>query len=101
MFGELSETAQAFVNHWTGKVLRSRHYKGLFLGDNGQVKRDGEVVLADLRDFCRVARGTIFENDPHLMARWEGRREVFVRIASFLNLDEAEVSRMMTEQVNG
>lgn len=76
-------------------VLKSRHYKGLFKGDNGQLKRDGEVVLADLREFCGVSRPTIFDPDGMVMARREGRREVFVRLMNFLNLDEALVQQLM------
>ncbi len=76
-------------------VLKSRHYKWLFKGDNGDLKRDAERVLADLRDFCGASAPTIFSTDPLIMARREGRREVFVRIVNFLNLDEATVQKLM------
>lgn len=76
-------------------VLKSRHFKELFLGDNGQLKRSGERVLADLRTFCWADKPTIFDKDPVVMARREGRREVFVRIQNFLNLDERVVQKLM------
>lgn len=76
-------------------VLLSRHYKGLVYGDNGELRRDAERVLADLREFCGVSRATIFDPEPLIMARREGRREVFVRIQNFLNLDEKTVQQLM------
>lgn len=76
-------------------VLKSRHYKDLFRGDNGQLKRSAERVVADLRGFCHAGAPTIFHTDPLVMARREGRREVFVRIINFLNLDEATVQQLM------
>lgn len=76
-------------------ILRSRPFKNLFHGDNGAIKRSGEQVLADLREFCFASRPTIFDKDPLVMARREGRREVFVRIVNYLNLDEATVQQLM------
>ena len=91
-------------------VLSSRHFKELFAwavptswlfrwlfrDGNGGMRRVGEHVLADLRGFCRARLGeTIFDSDPLIMARREGRREVFMRIVYFLNLDEREVQQLM------
>lgn len=88
--------AKATPQNWlrARAILVGREYKALFL-DNEQLRRCGEHVLADLRRFCRAAEPTIFHADPHEMARREGRREVFVRIQNFLNLDEAEVQQLM------
>jgi len=71
----------------------SRVYKGLFL-ENGSLRRDGEAVLADLRDYCRAQQGN-FSKDALMMARYEGRREVFLRIAGLLELDETTVRQFM------
>jgi hypothetical protein len=71
----------------------SRAYKGLFL-ENGLVRRDGEAVLADLRGFCRGDRSS-FDKDALTMARFEGRREVFLRVVKLLALDEDEVRQFM------
>lgn len=76
-------------------VPRGWFYNWLFRGENGELRIVGEHVLADLRDFCGVSRPTIFDPDPLIMARREGRREVFVRITNLLNLDEAIVQKLM------
>lgn len=76
-------------------VQLSRAWKGLAHGENGALHRSAGHVLADLRGFCWADKPTIFDNDPLVMARREGRREVFVRIANFLNLDEAKVQQLM------
>lgn len=75
-------------------LLRSRHYKRLFLGPDNVMSRDAEIVLADLRDFCRAESGA-FSPDPYVNARNTGRREVFLRLTHHLNLDEAEVRKLM------
>lgn len=76
------------------RIVLARHVKDLFL-DGGQLKRSGEVYLADLRNFCFADRGTIFSTEPLEMARREGRREVFVRTINLLNLDEEAVLNLM------
>jgi|GEM_PF-657556 len=73
-------------------VLRARSYKRVFEPDN--MTRDHEIVLADLRDFCRANRST-FSPDPHAAARLAGRREAWLRIAQHLNLDEARVQKLV------
>jgi hypothetical protein len=75
-------------------IAQSRQVKELFLGDNGELKRAGEAVLADLRDFS-FATKSCFDKDALVMARREGRREVFLRLANFLNLDEGTVEQLM------
>ncbi|WP_042486098.1 Bbp19 family protein [Sphingomonas parapaucimobilis] len=75
-------------------LLRSQHYKRLFLGSDNVMSRDAEIVLADLRDFCRAEQGA-FSPDPYVNARNLGRREVFLRLTHHLNLDEAEVRKLM------
>lgn len=59
-------------------MLLSRDYKRVFLIEGGKVGTAAEHVLADLRSFCHVERPTIFDKDPLVMARREGRRETFV-----------------------
>lgn len=76
-------------------ILKSRNYKGLFFGENGDLRREGVRVLADLRGFCRAGDATIFSTEALEMARREGRREVFVRISNMLNLDEEAVQKLM------
>ena len=75
-------------------ILRARHYQRLFLGADSVMSRDAEIVLADLRDFCRAEQGA-FSPDPYVNARNIGRREVFLRLTHHLNLNEAEVRKLM------
>jgi len=78
-----------------GAIPRGWFYNWLFRGENGDLRRVGEHVLADLRWFCYLETGTIFDTDPLIMARREGRREVAMRIINLLNLDEAAVQQLM------
>lgn len=73
--------------------LTAPFWRWAFLAEDGQLHRVGEIMLADLRDFCT---GTpMFSPDPLVMARRAGRREVFERITNYLNLDEAQVQKIM------
>lgn len=76
-------------------VPDSRLYRWLFGDGPGGMRRVGELVLSDLAEFCHADKPTIFNSDPLIMARQEGRREVFVRIQNFLNLDESAVRKIM------
>lgn len=77
------------------KVMARRIWRWLFLGPDGKPHRAGRIVLRDLAQFCGAAGKTIFHADPHILARREGRREVFVRICILLSLDEMEVRKLM------
>lgn len=70
-------------------------YRWLFADGRGGLSDPGERVLSDLRDFCHASDATIFDSDPLVMARREGRREVFMRMQNFLNLDETKVRNLM------
>ena len=48
------------------------------------------IVLADLAKFCR-ANQTTFLEDPRAHAALEGRREVFLRIQTYLELSPDEL----------
>jgi hypothetical protein len=50
-------------------------------------------VLADLAKFCRAHKST-GNPDPYVAARLDGRREVFLRISSHLNLSEKQMWEM-------
>ncbi len=49
-----------------------------------------DQVLKDLATFCR-AHTTTFHKDPRLHAMLEGRREVWLRIQEYLELDMEEI----------
>ena len=74
-------------------VIRSRSYKRVFMRD-GRIDRDAEIVLADLRELC-FANSTTFSADPNVASRRQGRREVWLRIAQHLNLDEERVQKLV------
>jgi hypothetical protein len=57
----------------------------------------GEEVLRDLAKFCRAHTST-FHPDDRAHALAEGRREVWLRIASHLNLSDDELWRLYGNQ---
>ena len=60
---------------------RSPAFRRVFDAD----RRDAEVVLAVLAKFCRADSST-FSPDPHIAARLDGRREVWLLIQNYANL---------------
>jgi hypothetical protein len=65
---------------------RAADYRAVFSGPAG------ERVLADLFDFCGVAR-ECSHLDAEGLNRQEGMRRVALRVASFLNLKDEEIVR--------
>jgi hypothetical protein len=55
-----------------------------------------KVVLGDLARFCRANASTFHEN-PAIQAKLDGRREVWLRIQQHLQLNDAELWRLLTE----
>lgn len=79
-----------------GMVPRRWLWRWLFYSDEGDMlRRPGEILLADLREFAFLDGRSIFDRDPLVMARREGRREVGMRIINYLNLDESVVQQIM------
>ncbi len=74
-------------------ALRRWCYRTVFT-DAGARRIAADHVLADLREFC-FARASTFDKDPLIAARRQGRRDVWLRISNYLNLDEAEVQKLM------
>lgn len=68
-------------------------YVRVFMSD-GAVRHHARAVLADLRDYC-FATTSAFDPDPIIMARRQGRRDVWLRIQNYLNLDEQTVQLFM------
>ena len=80
------------------RILKRRsHYRATFNTPAG------EHVLADLRRFCRASASSVIVSpqsgviDTHAMAVNEGRREVFLRIAAHLHLDDSALMRIKEE----
>jgi hypothetical protein len=78
----------------TAIVGRRWAYRTAFTGDDGAMRIATQHVLADLREYS-FARTSAFDPDPIIMARRQGRRDVWLRISNYLNLDEAQVQTLM------
>lgn len=53
-----------------------------------------DVVLRDLAKFCRAHTST-FHPDPHLAAKMDGRREVWLRIQQHLQLNDEALWKLI------
>ncbi|WP_287459198.1 hypothetical protein [Sphingomonas sp.] len=76
------------------EALRRWAYRVIFTADGEMLRIAANHVLADLRDFS-FARSSAFDRDPIIMARRQGRRDVWLRIANYLELDETAVQKLM------
>jgi hypothetical protein len=78
-------------------LRRKLAYRRVFQTLTGEHSRDQEIVLADLRRFCRANASTAVISpttksiDPIAMAMAEGRREVWMRIAAMIHMQERTV----------
>lgn len=87
MIRDLTKNASNFLR-------RKSAYRRVFLHKDGGMSRDQELVLADLRRFCKANASTVMVSpvsrtvDPIAMAMAEGRREVWLRLAGMLHIDE-------------
>jgi hypothetical protein len=71
-----------------GLLIRRRHlYQATFRAPTA------EVVLKDLARFCRAHESTA-HLDPHVAARLDGRREVWLRIQHHLLLSPDDLWRL-------
>lgn len=90
MIGNLTKSVQRILG-------RKQAYRRTFLDPDGNVHRNAETVLADLRKFCRATSSTAMVSpvsksiDPIAMAMAEGRREVWNRLMAHLHIDEKQV----------
>lgn len=82
---------------------RRRAYRLCLLDNDGKPHRHAEIMLADLKRFCRANTSTAVVSpvsrsiDPIAMAMAEGRREVWNRIMAHLHLDERTVQKLSEE----
>lgn len=91
----MSEFLQQAWRTLQARILSSkaRCYQRVFdlAGDNAH---EAERVLGDLRRFCRANQST-FDTEAAQAARLAGRREVWLRIANFLDLTDAQVRNLL------
>ena len=86
-------------------IGRRMAYRACFMGEDGKLSQNGEIVMADLMKFCRstkstaqlTANGTI---DPYATHLAEGRREVLIRIQSQLGISDMDL-RDLAQQMAG
>lgn len=93
------------IDRVTAWLDRRRAYRHTFLrSDDGKPDRATEAVLKDLARFCCANRTTIRISpvgrtiDPMAMAVAEGRREVFMRIAKYIHLTDADIARYQLDE---
>ena len=83
---------------------RRAAYRRAFLDDRGQLTEAGQRVMADLAKFCRVRESITIVSpvtrtvDTHASLQAEGRREVFNRLAYYLNLSEQDIYQLMERE---
>jgi hypothetical protein len=58
---------------------------------------EGQKVLADLRRFCKATQPTADVNNVQTTYLLEGRREVFLRILSHLQLTDEDVYNLIED----
>lgn len=96
MISRMTEAVRNVLN-------RKAAYRRVFMNPQGDLTRDGEIVLADLRRFCRASSSTAIVSpvskqiDPLAMAMAEGRREVFNRLVAHLFINEKQVFNLTDE----
>lgn len=74
-------------------------FRSIFSKENGELNEAAKIALADLRLFCNGTKSN-FSVDALEMARMEGRREVFMRIMTFLNYDYSKVYDLEEDQID-
>ena len=85
---------------WQRIFKRRQCYRRLFLDGDGNVNVSAEIVLADLKRFCRVETSTVVVSpvtktiDPLAMAMAEGRREVWNRIQQYLQMADRDIAQL-------
>jgi hypothetical protein len=96
------------LNKIIEKVLRKKlAYRRTFMDDQGRLTPEGEIVLNDLRKFCRATGSTMVLSpvsktiDPLAMAMAEGRREVWNRLMAHLYVNEKQVFELHERDSDG
>lgn len=88
---------------WKGRVASAA--RACLMEPSGTIPtRDGAVLLAELRAFCRadvtcVVVGKDGHIDTHATMVAEGRREVWTRLRELLDLDDQAI-REITKEAN-
>jgi hypothetical protein len=88
------DNSQKQTKEQAQEFLRARQvaYRRVFNKEDETVKH----VMDDLAKFCRASTST-YDRDEREHARMEGRREVWIRIASHLELDPVTFWELYTK----
>jgi hypothetical protein len=81
-FSEAWEKGKLFLTSRTGAYRRRL----------GGMDVDSRMIMADLAMFCRANEST-FHPDPRIAANYDGRREVFLRIAKHLHMTDEQIMK--------
>ncbi len=76
---------------------RRRAFQACFLASSGQPTGEAEIVLGDLRRFCKVQDSSFVPGDPYATALNEGRREVWNRILAHLYLSDDTIAQIVEQ----
>lgn len=82
-------------------------FRRTFLAENGKPHEDARMVLSELQRFCYGNRPTLKSGpqglDPYASIAAAARQEVYLRITSYLNLDDSALQLMEKnmEQTDG
>jgi len=89
----------------TEKLLARRQaYRRMFLGDDGKLTQDAEIVMADLSKFCRLHKSTTVVSpvsrqiDVPATFQAEGRREVILRLLDHLHTNDSDLFRLTEKE---
>ena len=55
----------------------------------------GKLVLTDLAAFCGHLSTTYVQGDPYSSAHKEGMRRVFLRVLSYLSIEESDLRKLV------
>lgn len=73
-------------------------FRRTFLQANGKPNDDARMVLAELQRFCYGNKPTLKQRpqglDPYASVAAAARQEVYMRITSYLNLDDTDLQLM-------
>jgi len=84
-------------------AVRGRmYYREVFQqrsGPDGALSTSCAIVLADLAKFCHAQDTTHVVGDSHGSAQLEGRRQVWLRIQSYLGLTDEQITRLNEQAI--
>lgn len=88
------------------RVAKMRAYQAVFGEEPGQAVSTARVVLDDLERFCHFRSSTMAGTmddggryDPLQMAELEGRRQVYLRILSYLETTNEELRDLVVSEL--